>query len=370
MWVPGLAGKKSGEVGHPAYQHPRRLKEGTYNQEVDRFPAAADRHGVPLPEGSWPAALAALRQRRQLAVPGSGHAFPGRIGAGSRNCGSSTDEVGHALVGYLTLAGAGPVGKGTALGPVAGGGDGAGPELQPGAAGGRAARHPRQPCQHCHRGGPAPASGRRGGVRLRRGRGGLRRFFGTAPEARAKDADLGMGAGRGGGAGAGRGGLPPRHAQGPAETRPEPAVAQNKPIDPGANAVGPLKPLDPPKKDADNLPGGGKDPIKGVVEPPVKAPVADPPIVPAPPPPDQRGNVTIVQFTGHTDKVTCVLLSGQPIRGVGRRGSSGALLGRADETNIYKLEGFPDEVRCLRSRPTESRPSLAAPMGSWCTTTS
>ncbi len=38
MWVPALAGKKSGEVGHPSYQHPQRLQEGTYSLEVDRFP--------------------------------------------------------------------------------------------------------------------------------------------------------------------------------------------------------------------------------------------------------------------------------------------------------------------------------------------
>jgi formylglycine-generating enzyme required for sulfatase activity len=38
MWVPALAGKKSGEVGHPSYQHPQRLREGTYNLDVDRFP--------------------------------------------------------------------------------------------------------------------------------------------------------------------------------------------------------------------------------------------------------------------------------------------------------------------------------------------
>jgi len=38
MHVPALAGKQSGEVGHPAYQHPQRLREGTYNAEVDRFP--------------------------------------------------------------------------------------------------------------------------------------------------------------------------------------------------------------------------------------------------------------------------------------------------------------------------------------------
>jgi WD40 repeat protein/formylglycine-generating enzyme required for sulfatase activity len=38
MWVPALAGQRSGEVGHPAYQHPQRLREGTYGPEVDRFP--------------------------------------------------------------------------------------------------------------------------------------------------------------------------------------------------------------------------------------------------------------------------------------------------------------------------------------------
>jgi serine/threonine protein kinase len=37
MWVPALAGVPSGEVGHPAYQHPQRLREGTYGPEVDRF---------------------------------------------------------------------------------------------------------------------------------------------------------------------------------------------------------------------------------------------------------------------------------------------------------------------------------------------
>ena len=38
MWVPALARSPSGEIGHPAYQHPQRLREGTYNPEVDRFP--------------------------------------------------------------------------------------------------------------------------------------------------------------------------------------------------------------------------------------------------------------------------------------------------------------------------------------------
>jgi hypothetical protein len=41
MWVPALAQKKSGEVGHPCYQHPERLKKGTYNADVDRLPLLA-----------------------------------------------------------------------------------------------------------------------------------------------------------------------------------------------------------------------------------------------------------------------------------------------------------------------------------------
>jgi WD40 repeat protein len=38
MMVPSLEGRNSGEVGHPAYQHPQRGRERTYSAEVDRFP--------------------------------------------------------------------------------------------------------------------------------------------------------------------------------------------------------------------------------------------------------------------------------------------------------------------------------------------
>ncbi|MGA2617608.1 MAG: putative Ig domain-containing protein [Thermoguttaceae bacterium] len=37
MYVPALAGIRSGELGHPAYQHPQRIREGIYSAEVDRF---------------------------------------------------------------------------------------------------------------------------------------------------------------------------------------------------------------------------------------------------------------------------------------------------------------------------------------------
>src|SRR5262249_25836274 len=37
MWVPELEGRPPGEVGHPNYQHPQRLRRGGYDAEADRF---------------------------------------------------------------------------------------------------------------------------------------------------------------------------------------------------------------------------------------------------------------------------------------------------------------------------------------------
>src|SRR5262249_39286509 len=37
MCVPALELLKSMEVGHPSYQHPQRLREGTYGLHIDRF---------------------------------------------------------------------------------------------------------------------------------------------------------------------------------------------------------------------------------------------------------------------------------------------------------------------------------------------
>ena len=37
MYVPALAGTPSGELGHPNYQHPERLRRRAYNADVDRF---------------------------------------------------------------------------------------------------------------------------------------------------------------------------------------------------------------------------------------------------------------------------------------------------------------------------------------------
>jgi hypothetical protein len=37
MFAPALAGMRSGVAGHPNYQHPQRIREGTYGPEADRF---------------------------------------------------------------------------------------------------------------------------------------------------------------------------------------------------------------------------------------------------------------------------------------------------------------------------------------------
>jgi len=37
MHVPALAGTRSGELGHPAFQHPQRFQDRIYSAEVDRF---------------------------------------------------------------------------------------------------------------------------------------------------------------------------------------------------------------------------------------------------------------------------------------------------------------------------------------------
>ncbi len=51
FFVPALAGKPSGEVGHGSYQHPRRTREGTYSLEVDRFPVLLIATAAGAPEG-------------------------------------------------------------------------------------------------------------------------------------------------------------------------------------------------------------------------------------------------------------------------------------------------------------------------------
>ena len=80
LFVPALAGRKSGEVGHPNYQHPQRLREGTYNAEVDRLPLLAVATSLRA-RGRRPRTVGPPRQRRQPVVPGVRPARPFGVGA-------------------------------------------------------------------------------------------------------------------------------------------------------------------------------------------------------------------------------------------------------------------------------------------------
>ncbi len=78
MWVPALSEFHSGEVGHPNFQHPLRLKEKQYNGEVDRFPHLVIAAG--LRDFDWrQVRVGEVRQRGQLAVQGNGPAGAGEV---------------------------------------------------------------------------------------------------------------------------------------------------------------------------------------------------------------------------------------------------------------------------------------------------
>ena len=82
MWVPALADRPSGEVGHPNYQHPQRLRERTYTPDVDRFPHLVIDTALRALIVGGQAAVGPVRQRRQPPVQAS-RTSPTRPG---RNC--------------------------------------------------------------------------------------------------------------------------------------------------------------------------------------------------------------------------------------------------------------------------------------------
>ncbi len=81
MFVPALAGKTSGEVGHANYQHPQRLKEGNLRPRGRSLPPAGRCDRPARVDGRRVATVGPLRQRGQLAVPGAGLAEPARLRA-------------------------------------------------------------------------------------------------------------------------------------------------------------------------------------------------------------------------------------------------------------------------------------------------
>ena len=106
--VPALTQVPSGEVGHPNYQHPQRLREGTYDAEVDRFAhlviyttiRCVGLAGRPLWE-RFDNGENFLFREQDFQQPDQSPLF--------RELNDLNDPEAKALVGHLLLASAGPL---------------------------------------------------------------------------------------------------------------------------------------------------------------------------------------------------------------------------------------------------------------------
>src|SRR5262249_25004870 len=110
LFVPALADRPSGEVGHPHYQHPDRLREGHYGGEVDRFSHLVIytalrclAHGGRLLWGRYDNGETLLFREEAFRAPGHSPLF--------REVWKQRDLPVRALVGHLLLAARGPVGE-------------------------------------------------------------------------------------------------------------------------------------------------------------------------------------------------------------------------------------------------------------------
>ena len=72
--------RRSGEVGLPAYQHPQRIREGTYNAEVDRFSHLVIYTAIRCLMVGRSELVAAVQQGREPAVPRGGLPPSGSVG--------------------------------------------------------------------------------------------------------------------------------------------------------------------------------------------------------------------------------------------------------------------------------------------------
>ncbi|HEY8506681.1 MAG TPA: hypothetical protein VIL46_19010, partial [Gemmataceae bacterium] len=102
MYVPALADRPSGEVGHPAYQHPARLREKAYGPDVDCFPhlviytaLRALRAGAPSLWQRYDTGDNLLFRARDFAEPGASPLL--------KELWLSPDEELHHLAGHLVL---------------------------------------------------------------------------------------------------------------------------------------------------------------------------------------------------------------------------------------------------------------------------
>jgi len=108
MFVPPLAGRPAGEVGHPAYQHAQRRREETAGPEVDRVPllviASALRCLVTAGPSLWERYDTGdnlLFREADLRTPAESALF--------RELWHLPDPLAHVLVGRLALACQGPI---------------------------------------------------------------------------------------------------------------------------------------------------------------------------------------------------------------------------------------------------------------------
>jgi formylglycine-generating enzyme required for sulfatase activity len=102
MYVPSLAGTRSGEVGHPAYQHPQRLREGTYNGDVDRFSHLAIYTSIRCLIGGHRELWQQFNNRENLLFRETDFAAPSQSPL-FRTLWQSADQEVHSLVGRLAL---------------------------------------------------------------------------------------------------------------------------------------------------------------------------------------------------------------------------------------------------------------------------
>jgi WD40 repeat protein len=103
LFVPTLSSSKSGEIGHPAYQHPQRLLEGTYSLEVDRFPLLVIATALRCLSVAGPALWTRydngdnlLFREADLGSPAESALF--------KELWQLDEPLAHALVGHLALA--------------------------------------------------------------------------------------------------------------------------------------------------------------------------------------------------------------------------------------------------------------------------
>jgi WD40 repeat protein len=108
MWVPALADKPSGEVGHPAFQHPQRLKDGTYRPIVDRFPHLVIATALRALAVGGPALWQRYDNGDNLLFREVDFANPGQS-ALFAELWKIDDAVTHALVGQLALGATQPI---------------------------------------------------------------------------------------------------------------------------------------------------------------------------------------------------------------------------------------------------------------------